>query len=149
MKNTMNSRQNMKHFKKINRQGGWTFWSLSLTLAAVMFFAYCIIQLIPVYSANGNIVNSMELSLAEVDLRKVTRRQVVKKIDDQLYLDGSHELLNYKEDIAISRDKEKVVLQANYDRKISMFFNINILVEFTPEVVCTLDGDCTTNQNIF
>lgn len=149
MKNSIDRRKNMRQFKNIDRQAGWTFWSLTLTLAAIMFFAYCIIQLIPVYSANGNIVNSMERSLADADLRRITRRQVIKKIDDQLYLDGSHELLNYKEDIAISRDKEMLVLQATYDRKIPMFFNINMLVEFTPMVECTLDGQCTTNQNIF
>ncbi len=135
-------------FKNINRQGGWTFWSLTLTLAVIMFFAYVIIQLIPVYSANGNVVNAMELSVKDVDLQGVTRREIIRKLDDQLYLDGSHELLNYKEDIAISRNKEKVVLQANYQRKIPMFFNIKILVEFTPEIECTLDGQCTTKENI-
>ena len=93
-------------------------------------------------------VNAMELSVKDVDLQGVTRREIIRKLDDQLYLDGSHELLNYKEDIAISRNKEKVVLQANYQRKIPMFFNIKILVEFTPEIECTLDGQCTTKENI-
>ena len=149
MKSSNENQGHMKQFKNMDKQGGWTFWSLSLTLGTIMFFAYCIIQLVPIYSANGNVVNAMELSVADRDLRSVTRQQVVRKIDDQLYLDGSHELIDYKEDLAISRNKEKFVLQANYERKIPLFFNIKILVDFTPEVECTLDGQCKTKQNIF
>ena len=149
MQNYRTVGNSVMQFKNIDRQGGWTFWSLTATLAVIMFFAYCIIQLIPVYSANGNIVNSMERSVKDRDLNRITRRDIIRKIDDQLYLDGSHELLNYKEDIAISRTRDKLVVQANYDRKVPLFFNLQILVEFTPEVECTLDGQCTTEENIF
>jgi len=91
----------IRNFNNIGRQQGWTFWSLSFVLAVVLFFSYCLFQLVPIYSTNGNIVNAMKLSVEEADRRRVTRKQIIRKMDNQLYLDGSHDLLDYKNEILV------------------------------------------------
>ena len=132
----------IKQPKNFGKQQGWTFWSLAFTLSVIMFFAYVGMQLVPVYSANENIKNAMYLSLDEIDLRTVTRSKVIRKIDDQLYLDGSHGLLNYKTDLKMNRSRNNFTLVADYAREIPLFFNLSIKAKFDTTIECDLDGKC-------
>ncbi len=132
----------IKSFTNINRQGGWTFWSLTFTLGVLAFFSYVGMQLVPIYSANNNIENAMERSVEDADLRKVGRAQIIKKMDQQLYLDGSHKLLNYKEDLELKRSRNKLTLQVTYERRVPIAGNIGIVVSFDPIVECSLSGKC-------
>jgi len=116
--------------KKIADQGGWTFWSLLFVMGVILFFSYVGMQLVPVYSANQNITNAMNRSVDDIDLFKASRGVIIKKLNTQLYLDGSHELLNYKTDLKVKRSRKKFTLETNYNREIPLFFNISILVRF-------------------
>lgn len=116
--------------RNIQRQQGWTFWSLLFTLSVLMFFAYIGMQLVPVYSANENIKNAMERSVEDVDLTKVNRTTIVRNLNAQLYLDGSHNLLDYKTDLEVRRTKEIFSVETHYQREIPLFYNIHMLVKF-------------------
>ena len=116
--------------RNIQRQQGWTFWTLLFTLSVLMFFAYIGMQLVPVYSANENIKNAMERSVEDVDLSKVNRSVIVRKLNDQLYLDGSHKLLDYKTDLVVRRTRQIFTVETHYQREIPLFFNIYMLVKF-------------------
>jgi len=116
--------------KKIADQGGWTFWSLLFVMGVILFFSYVGMQLVPVYSANQNVTNAMNRSVDEIDLFKASRGAIIKKLNAQLYLDGSHKLLNYKTDLKVKRSRKKFTLETNYNREIPLFFNISILVRF-------------------
>ncbi|RBP49271.1 DUF4845 domain-containing protein [Arenicella xantha] len=131
-------------FKSIKHQGGWTFWSMAFTLSVLMFFAYVGMQLVPVYSANQNIQNAIFRSVEGSDLRKVSRAEVIKRINQQLYLDGSHKILDYKNDLKITRSRNSFLVQAKYERKVPLFFNISVAVDFSPKAQCDLNGRCTS-----
>ena len=127
----------------IKRQGGWTFWSLTFTLSVVIFFSYIGMQLVPIYSSNSSIENAMERSVDGADLRKISRAQIIKKMNAQLYLDGSQKLLDYKNDLVISRKGSLVTLQVSYQRKVPIITNVDLVVSFKPKLECTLSGKCT------
>lgn len=124
------SETQLVNIKHINRQKGWTFWSLLFVMCVILFFAYVGMQLVPVYSANENVRNAMVRSIDDTDLRKVNRAYIIRKLDAQLYLDGSHELLDYKTDLKVKRSRKKLIVQTAYNREIPLFFNIFILVKF-------------------
>ena len=128
--------------QNFRKQQGWTFWSLAFTLSVIVFFAYVGMQLVPVFSANENVRNAMARSLEDVDLRTITRRKVIRKIDDQLYLDGTHGLLDYKNDIKMTRNRSSFTLIADYAREIPLFFNLSIKAKFDTTIECDLDGNC-------
>ena len=107
-----------------------------------MFFAYVGMQLVPVYSANESIRKAMSNSVQDVDLRTITRSKVIRKIDDQLYLDGNHGLLDYKTDIKMSRNRNAFTLIADYAREIPLFFNLSVKAKFDTTIECDLDGNC-------
>lgn len=117
-------------FKSIKSQKGWTFWSLLFTLGVILFVAYIAMQLVPVYTNNSSVTSAMNQTLDEVDLYKATRRGIIIKMRDQLYVDGNDDLLNYKTDLKVKRSKTDFVLSTTYDREIPLFFNISMLVKF-------------------
>jgi len=116
--------------QNIKRQQGWTFWSLLFVLSLVLFFGYVGMQLVPVYSANDNVKNAMKRSLDDPNLVNATRSTIIRKIGAQLYLDGSHKLLNYKTDLNVRRSKKKFIIEINYEREVPLFYNLYILVKF-------------------
>ena len=121
---------NTKQQRFINRQGGWTFWSLLFTLAVIGFFAYIAMRLIPLYQTNANVVNAMNLSLDNENLNSLKRATVTRKITAQLYLDGTEEFLDYKTDLIVKRDQRNVIVETHYERKVPLFYNISIALDF-------------------
>jgi len=129
---TLQARGRKRAFRhrNISTQGGWTFWSLLFVLSVIMFFAYVGMQLVPIYAANENVKNAMNLSLENVDLNKATRRLIIRKMNDQLYLDGDHYLLNYKTDLKVRRSRKEFILETKYRREIPLFYNISVVADF-------------------
>ena len=116
--------------QQIKTQQGWTFWSLLFVMSVILFFSYVGMQLVPVYAANDNVKNAMVRSLEDSDLRKINRSQIIRKMDAQLYLDGSHKLLNYKTDLKVKRSRRQFILETQYEREIPLFYNLFVLVKF-------------------
>lgn len=120
--------------KKFNKQTGWTFWSMLFVMGVILLFSYVGFQLVPVYSANQNVLNAMERSLDGVDLRTVNRAAIVRKMDSQLYLDGGHKLIDYRNDLKVKRSRKQLILQTTYDREVPMFFNLFLVAKFDNKI---------------
>ncbi|NND81494.1 MAG: DUF4845 domain-containing protein [Gammaproteobacteria bacterium] len=121
-------------FASIHRQRGWTFWSLSFVGGVVILFAYIGMQLVPVYIANNNIINAMERSMDDADLRKIGRAFIIRKMKAQLYLDGTYDILDYKKELRVRRSKTKMILETKYEREVPLFFNVALIVRFDNNV---------------
>jgi len=122
-----------KHLSNIQRQDGWTMWSLSFVLGVIVLFAYIGLQLFPVYTSNSNVKNAMKIAMDNLDKNNVNRASVIKSIDTQLYLDGSSTLLNYNEDLKIERTRRELIIKINYERRIPLFFNLSLVASFENE----------------
>jgi hypothetical protein len=141
----MNQKQDLnstKSFVNIKRQGGWTFWGLAFTLSTLGFFSYVGMQLVPLYTVNGNIENAMIRSVEGINLKTVGRAEIIRKMNKQLYLDGSHQLLNYKEDMIIKRSRTVFTMQIDYERRFSVLGNIGVVADFSPTVECDFTSQC-------
>lgn len=130
----------MKHFKSHQYQSGWTFWSLLFVMLVIVFFAYIAMRLIPVYAANENVKNAMRVSLEDADLRRITRAEIVRKLNSQLYLDGTHELLDYKTDLKVQRSQREIILRTAYRNEIDLFLNLSLVASFDNEERKVMDG---------
>lgn len=119
---------------KIKSQSGWTFWSMLFVMGVLLFFSYVGFQLVPVYAANENVMNAMERSLDDADLRTINRSAIVRKMEAQLYLDGSHQLINYRNDLKVKRSRKMLILEAKYQREIPLFFNLSMLAKFDNKI---------------
>ena len=127
-------------FKLIKRQAGWTFWSLLFISALGVFTAYIVMQMVPVYAVNANIKNAMELSLEDIDLRRATRTQIVRSMQQQLYLDSSHTVLDYKKDLKIQRSRDQFIIETKYQSEVPLFSNVSLLFKFENRAERDLPG---------
>jgi 5-methylcytosine-specific restriction endonuclease McrBC regulatory subunit McrC len=123
-----------KVFRTFKTQQGWTFWSMLFVMSVILFVAYVGMQLVPLYSANNNVKNAMNLAVDNTDLRSVNRSQIIKAMQAQLYLDGSHQLLNYKTDLKVRRSPKKFVVETHYNREIPLFYNLTLRADFANTV---------------
>lgn len=138
----MQTTTRQKPMVRFSRQAGWTFWSMAFTMGVIMFFAYVGMQLVPVYSTNQNIKNAMIVAVEGSDLRKVSRGQIIERMNRQLYMDGSHEVLDYKNDLKVKRSRNRFTVEAVYEAKVPLFSNISVTVDFNPIIDCDLNGRC-------
>jgi len=125
---------NAKSFKKFDQQKGWTLWSLIFVIGVLILFTYVGFQLVPVYTTNSNIKKAMQLSVDNVSPAKVSRAAIIKTIDAQLYLDGTHELLDYKKDLDVKRTQRELSVKVNYERRVELFYNLSLVATFENEV---------------
>lgn len=138
----MNQNLNLRELKSVRNQQGWTIWSMMFVLSVLFVLAYLGMQLVPIFSTNGAIEGAMRQSVEGSDLRKITRRQVIGEMNKQLYIDGNHELLDYKNDVKMSRNKNKFILEAIYEREVPLVANLVLIARFNPKVECDLIGRC-------
>ena len=83
----------------------------------------------------------MELSVEEMDLRRVTRAQIVRGMQQQLYLDSSHKVLDYKKDLKIQRSRDQLIIETKYQSEVPIFNNISLLFKFDNRVERDLPGN--------
>jgi len=99
-------------------------------MLVILFSSYVGMQLVPVYNANQNVTNAMVRALEGQDLTRLNRATVIRKMNAQLYLDGSHKLLNYKQDLKVRRSRKEFILETHYRREIPLFYNLSIVATF-------------------
>lgn len=91
-------------------------------------------QLVPIYAENENVKNAMQLAIDDLDPNRATRQQVVRKLEAQLYLDGSHYLLDYKNELKVRRSRKQFIIEINYRQEIPLFFNLGVYADFDNKV---------------
>lgn len=117
--------------KSIDKQAGWSMWSLIVWLGLVMLFATVGMKLVPVYFENSNVKNAMEVAFENAGNPKtMTKSSYVRALTDQLYLDGDHQAIDYRNDVFFKRGRNKVDVTIAYERIVPLFFNINFLLDF-------------------
>jgi hypothetical protein len=124
----------MNNFSQASKQKGSSMWGLLFGAGLVVLFALITMKLVPVYLDNNKIVSALE-SLAETPgAVNMSRRQVLDKIDNTLYIDMASDLLNLKEALSITKTKTHKVFTIAYERVTPMAYNVSALTEFENSV---------------
>lgn len=124
----------MNNYNPAGRQRGASMWGLLGASALVVLFALITMKLVPVYLDNNKIVSALE-SLAETPgVNNMSRRQILDKIDNTLYIDMASDLLNLKEALTISKTRTHKVYTIAYERVTPMAYNISALTDFENSV---------------
>ena len=95
-------------------------------------------KLVPAYLDNNKVVSALD-SLAETPgAAQMSRRQVLDKIDNTLYIDMASDLLDLNEALTITKTKNTKVFSIDYERVIPMAYNISALLDFENSVEVSL-----------
>lgn len=119
-----------KPYRIIGTQQGWTFWSMVFVMSIVLFFSYVGLQLVPIYLANDSIKTAMMRSIEDKDPSTISRTIIIRKMSAQLYLDGNHNILNYKTDVKVKRSRSELIVETHYVREVPLFFNLTLRAKF-------------------
>ena len=106
----------------MNRQGGWTIWSILSVALLITFFALLFMKLFPPYFDNLKIQEALETVADDPRVTSLTRRQILRELDDILYIDYARETavdavsLDYTVPDRLARELQSIcVTQGNID----------------------------------
>ena len=124
----------MDNNKQVYLQKGASMWGLIGGAGLLVLFALITMKLVPAYLDNNKVASALE-SLAETPgVLNMSRRQVIEKIDNTLYIDMASDLLNLRDALVISKTKSHKVFSLDYERIIPMAYNISALLDFENSV---------------
>ena len=128
----------MYDFNQASKQAGASMWGLLGGSALLILFALVTMKLVPAYLDNNKVASALA-SLAETPgVNTMSRRQVINKVDNTLYIDMASDLLNLNEALVITKTKNTKVFSINYERVIPMAYNISALLDFENSVEVSL-----------
>lgn len=128
----------MYNFNRASKQSGASMWGLIGGSALVILFALITMKLVPAYLDNNKVASALD-SLAETPgAAQMSRRQVLDKIDNTLYIDMASDLLDLNEALTITKTKNTKVFSIDYERVIPMAYNISALLDFENSVEVSL-----------
>jgi len=124
----------MDNFHPAGKQTGASMWTLIFTSAMFILFALITMKLVPAYLDNNKVASALE-SLAETPgAVTMSRRQVLGKINNTLYIDMADDLLDLNASLVISKTKTHKVFSLDYERVIPMAYNVSALLNFENSV---------------
>ena len=128
----------MDNYNNISKQKGASMWMLIFGSALFVLFALVTMKLVPAYLDNNKVVNALESLKDQQGVARWTRRQILEKVDNTLYVDLASDLLNLNEALVITKSKSMRVISIDYERVIPMAYNISALLDFENSVEVSL-----------
>jgi len=128
----------MENFKRSRNQKGSSMWGLLGGAALIVLFALVTMKLVPVYLDNNKVASALKSLQETPGVGTWSRRQIINKIDNTLYIDMAADLLNLEEALKITKKKNVKVISIDYERVVPMAYNISALLDFENSVEVSL-----------
>jgi Domain of unknown function (DUF4845) len=110
------------------RQQGISALSMLVILLVAIFFGTCAIKVAPVYMENMTIQGALETVVTDAEVGDIKTTEIKGKLS-KLFQVNMTEAIGIK-DVKITRDKGKVIVDARYERRVPLMFNIDVVVKF-------------------
>ena len=128
----------MDNLNTTSKQSGASMWGLIGGSALVILFALITMKLVPAYLDNNKVASALASLAEQPGVGNWSRRQVVDKISNTLYIDMASDLLNLNEALTITKTKNTKVFSVDYERVVPMAYNISALLDFENSVEVSL-----------
>ncbi len=129
----------MDSCSNIRKQKGASMWMLVFGSALIVLFALVTMKLVPAYLDNNKVVSALESLKDQPGVGRWTRRQILDRVDNTLYIDLASDLLNLNEALVITKSKSMRVISIDYERVIPMAYNISALLDFENSIEVSLE----------
>ena len=116
-----------------SKQTGITAIGLVILLTVLGFFAFGIIQLVPVYLENMKVVQVMNQVKTELDGQNASIRDITRAIEKRVDVEDLRNF-DWKQNFVISRSGEGYMIETDYERQRMLVANVYLLAVFTHEV---------------
>ncbi len=122
--------------KMREKQQGMTLIGVVILVAVLGFYAFGIIQLVPVYLENMKVVQVMNQVKSDLDGQNATIRDIKRALEKRVDVEDLR-TFDWKENFIITRSSEGYSITTDYERQKVFFANVSLLAEFTHEVQIT------------
>lgn len=101
-----------------------------LAAAVLVTVALLVMKLTPHYLDNAKLVAALEYVTADSSVANMTRREIVQRMKDKLYIDYGDELINLDESLIIDKRRGGMTLALDYEVVVPLVANISALLDF-------------------
>lgn len=125
--------------RRINRQAGYSIWSLSFFLFLIGFAAFTALKLVPPYMEYFNVSSALSAMESEPE-EYVGAMKVHEAVMNRLSVNNVSRVKG--EDISVVRDlnSERYNIEVDYDVIIPYFSNISFLLNFRTTATVRTSG---------
>lgn len=109
-------------------QQGMSLLSWMVVLFVVSLLVTCLVKLVPVYMDSYTVKSIVESIATKEKLNSSSTRDIRKALESQ-FMVNRVEAIKAK-DIKITRDKGKVFINANYEKRVPILYNVDAVVKF-------------------
>ena len=120
----------MKHH---NRQGGLTAFSLLLVALVVGFFLICVVKIGPVYLESMTVKSIVEQAAEEARNEELGKAEIHDRIAKKLLINTVNGMS--MKDVEVRGVGEDMEIDANYEVRKPLLFNIDVVVKFDDMIV--------------
>ena len=112
----------------IKRQQGASGLSILFTLVIIVFFGATGLKLTPVYLDNYTIKGALKALDEQPGITKMSRSKIKSLLMKQLQVNNVRNIK--KEDIVINKEKGRLTVNIDYEVRLDLIQNIDLLVSF-------------------
>ncbi len=114
----------------MNKQKGWTIWTMLLTVALIVFFSLLFMKLMPHYLDNRKLQTALDGLTNDTRVATMSRRQIIQELTNKLYIDYGTEIVDLQEALVLDKKKGSMTLAVEYEVVVPLAWNISALLDF-------------------
>ena len=121
-------------------QRGWTMWGLLAVVALIAFFSVLFMKLFPPFLDNLKIREAMQTVGEEPGVTNWTKTQIVRKLEEILYIDFADEVVDLRRTLIVEKTKSDMIMRIDYEVVVHMAYNVSALIDFKNSVAVPMRG---------
>ena len=111
-----------------HRQSGLSAIAILLIILVAAFFGTCTLKLLPEYMESFTVKEIMENIAEEAKSESLQVGEINARISNQFVVNMVHAL--QKSDVKVTRKEGKTIIDARYEKRIPLMFNIDVVLKF-------------------
>lgn len=126
----------------INRQRGLGMLQWMLVIAVAGFFLIFAFKVIPLYAENRYVESALRsLAAAGEEIDEMSEMEIKQKLGN-FYMVNNVRSEGPTKNIKIERESEKVLVTIDYETRVPLFYNIDLVLTFQNHLDSTRPGEC-------
>lgn len=133
---------NLSNLKSIKHQRGMGMLQWALVIAIAGFFLLFAFKVVPLYAENRYVEAALRsLENGGEKLEQMTDAEITKKLNN-FYMINNVRSEGPTKNIKIEREREKAVVTVDYETRVPLFYNIDLVLSFQNHLDSSRPGQC-------
>lgn len=128
--------------KLISHQRGLSMLQWALVIAVAGFFMLFAFKVVPLYAENRYVESALRsLESGGEKLEQMTDAEINKKLSN-FYMINNVRSEGPNKNIKVQRESEKVLVTVDYETRVPLFYNIDLVLNFQNHLDSARPGQC-------